>query len=137
MKTAIITGGSKGVGKAAALALAEDNYNLGLISRNEETLLSVKDELLTQYPGIQVETYAANVSNSNEIKQAVDFFKGKFNIIDVLFNNAGIFCTGSVDLHPSEYSDLVSTNQLGFYNVLRPPSSEVQHYSILSRHQIL
>ncbi|MEO0144207.1 MAG: 3-oxoacyl-[acyl-carrier-protein] reductase [candidate division WOR-3 bacterium] len=89
MKNAIITGASRGIGKAIAYKFAQNSYNLGLIARNEEALRSIKQELEKNY-NIKVEIYCADVSDYKKSEEIVDDFYKKFNRIDVLVNNAGI-----------------------------------------------
>lgn len=89
MKSAIITGASRGIGRAIAYKFAQNSYNLGLVSRNEELLKSLKEELELNY-NIKVEIYKVDVSDYKMVEETVDDFYRKFNRIDVLVNNAGI-----------------------------------------------
>ncbi len=89
MKTAIITGASRGIGRAIAIKFAQNSYNLGLIARNENLLKMLKDEIEKNY-SVQVEIYSVNVADYKRAEEVVDDFYKKFNRIDVLVNNAGI-----------------------------------------------
>ncbi len=89
MKTAIITGASRGIGRAIAIKFAQNSYNLGLIARNENLLKSLEDEIERNY-SVQVEIYSVDVADYKRAEEVVDDFYKKFNRIDVLVNNAGI-----------------------------------------------
>jgi NAD(P)-dependent dehydrogenase (short-subunit alcohol dehydrogenase family) len=89
-KTALITGGSRGIGKAVALAFLREGARVMLAARSEEELLAVKQELKKDFGGI--ETCRADVSSPSDvaalIKAMTKTFGGEF---DVLVNAAGIF----------------------------------------------
>jgi NADP-dependent 3-hydroxy acid dehydrogenase YdfG len=79
MKTAIVTGASKGVGYETCKLLLKNNYRVIAISRNMERMLSLKSE--------NVDVYQMDITNFDEIKQFSEKYK---NIeIDILVNNAG------------------------------------------------
>ena len=84
-KTAIITGASKGIGRATATALAKEGVHLGLIARNEDGLNKVANELKTD--GIEIATATADVGNRSEVDSAVADLKEKLGTIDILINN--------------------------------------------------
>jgi 3-oxoacyl-[acyl-carrier protein] reductase len=69
-KTAIITGAGKGIGKAAAIALAKEGVNLGLIARTRSDLESIQGELSQAY-GVKVFFATADVSIKAEVDAAV------------------------------------------------------------------
>ncbi len=87
-KVVLITGASKGIGKAIALAFAEEGARLALCARDERELKLVTDE-------IQIHTKAdiiaikANTMKLNDIRRFVNATVKKFNHIDILVNNAG------------------------------------------------
>lgn len=87
-KTAIITGGSRGIGKAIADAFAREGANLFLISRTESELEMTKKEL--EKYGTKIVTQVADVANENDIAKAIRAANEIFPKIDVLVNAAGI-----------------------------------------------
>ncbi|MBD3252962.1 SDR family oxidoreductase [Candidatus Pacearchaeota archaeon] len=89
MKTAIITGASRGIGLAIAEEFARLRYTLGLISRNQEEVERVLEELKTRY---SVDGYAieCDVSNKDRVLSAFERFHQKSGSLDILVNNAGI-----------------------------------------------
>ena len=117
-KTAIITGASKGIGRATATALAKEGVNLGLIARNEDGLKKVTNELKTD--GIEIVTATADVGNRTEVDSAVAGLKEKLGTIDILINNAGISKFGGfLELEPAEWEKIIQVNLLGVYYMTR------------------
>lgn len=89
MKTAIVTGGSRGIGAAIVKMLAKEGYNVIInYNRSEEIAKRMKEEFTSK--GYSVETFQADVSKREEVKELVEFTIQKFGKIDVLINNAGI-----------------------------------------------
>ena len=117
-KTAIITGASKGIGRATATALAKEGVHLGLIARNEDGLNKVANELKTD--GIEIATATADVGNRSEVDSAVADLKEKLGTIDILINNAGISKFGGfLELEPAEWEKIIQVNLLGAYYMTR------------------
>ncbi|MDO6744825.1 3-ketoacyl-ACP reductase [Tenacibaculum soleae] len=117
-KKAIITGGSRGLGKATAIAFAKKGINVAITGRNEERLLSVVKEL-KKY-NIQA-TYAVfDVSNYNEVKKGINEIITTFGTVDILVNNAGIAAFGSLNEMPVEdWTQIIQTNLMGMYYVTK------------------
>lgn len=90
---AVITGATKGIGKAIAIKLAENGYNLAVCSRNETELQVFAEEL--KYTGVSILTYAADCSIKEEVYGFCKAVHEQFAEINVLVNNAGIFLPGS------------------------------------------
>lgn len=86
-KAALITGGSRGIGKAIALAFAEAGADLMLVSRNPEDLARAAQEI--SLPGRLVATVPADLRHLSEIDRVAEETMGKFGRIDILVNNAG------------------------------------------------
>lgn len=117
-KTALITGGGRGLGKATAIALAKEGVNIAISGRNEEQLKGTVAEL--QALGITA-TYAVfNVGNQAEVNAGISQINQTFPQIDILINNAGIAAFGSVEDMPSKtWEDIIQTNVLGVYYVAK------------------
>jgi 3-oxoacyl-[acyl-carrier protein] reductase len=86
-KVALITGASRGIGKASALALAEEGCNLAICARGKEALDAAAEELKAK--GVEVFTASADASKSEDIKSFVSQAAERFGRIDILVNNAG------------------------------------------------
>ncbi|TKC08120.1 SDR family oxidoreductase [Pedobacter polaris] len=108
---AIITGATKGIGKAIALKLAIKGYNLAVCARTETDLQLLKDEL-AQY-NVKVIALKADMGNKDEIYNFCNEVKSSFNNVDVLINNAGVFMPGSIldeEDKNFEYQGMVNVN---------------------------
>ncbi|MFC4714321.1 3-ketoacyl-ACP reductase [Planococcus dechangensis] len=117
-KTAIITGAGRGIGRATAIALANEGVNVGLIGLNQENLDKVSVEL--QDAGVKVATASADVSDLAAVEQATAKLKNELGAIDILINNAGIGTFGGfLDLSPEEWKNIVDVNLMGVYNATR------------------
>ncbi|AEI46372.1 3-ketoacyl-ACP reductase [Paenibacillus mucilaginosus] len=134
-KTAIITGAGKGIGKAAAIALAKEGVHLGLIARSTGDLEALKSELQGTY-GINVFYASADISNRSEVEAAVQGLIGQLGSLDILINNAGIASFGKVaEMDPEQWEQIIRTNLLGTYYVTRaalPTLLEQQSGSIIN-----
>jgi NAD(P)-dependent dehydrogenase (short-subunit alcohol dehydrogenase family) len=87
-KTAIVTGGSRGIGKEMAEALAEAGANLMLCARRQEWLGGTVDEFSQR--GFSVIGKLCDVAKPDEVQAVVDETVSKFGAVDILVNNAGI-----------------------------------------------
>jgi NAD(P)-dependent dehydrogenase (short-subunit alcohol dehydrogenase family) len=87
-KVAVITGASKGLGKAMALALGGAGANLALVSRDLEQLNAVK--LAVEAAGGHAETFQADISEEENVRQLERDVIKAFNGVHILINNAGI-----------------------------------------------
>lgn len=114
----IITGASKGIGKAIAKTFAASGHNLFLCSRNEVALYKTMEELGTQYPNVTIKAKAFDLS-----KQAKDFGFWILELginVDVLINNAGLFEPGSVNNEPEGLlENQIETNLYSAYHLTR------------------
>ncbi|MBC5794115.1 SDR family oxidoreductase [Sphaerospermopsis sp. LEGE 00249] len=88
MSTALITGGSGGIGKAFAEGLAARKTNLVLVSRSEEKLNQIAEKLEQQHQ-VKVEVIPKDLTETNATNEVFDFIKNKEITIDLLVNNAG------------------------------------------------
>src|SRR3989454_2244484 len=114
-KVAIITGGSSGIGRATAVALAKEGATVVIAARrakeSEETLQLVKE---AGGDGIFIKT---DLGHEDEVKQLVELTVGKFGRLDYAFNNAGIEATTKsfVDETPSIFDKVMSINVKGVW----------------------
>ena len=97
---AIITGATKGIGKAIALKLAQEGYNLAICARNENELLKFKAELAPL--SIIVLAMVTDCSNKQQVLNFYEQSIATFKTIDVLVNNVGIFLPGNLLDEPDE-----------------------------------
>lgn len=115
-KTALVTGGSRGLGKAIALALATEGVNVAITGRNEDLLKSVVKEL--EEKGVKSSYAVFDVSNKKEVYENLNQLQKDFGTFDILVNNAGIAAFGGVlDMDDEQWEDIIRTNLLGPYYV--------------------
>ncbi len=115
----VISGASKGIGKAIAEIFAANGHNLFLCSRGETALYKTMEELLTRYPGITIKAKPFDLSSKEE---AVGF--GNWVLLsgtpDILVNNAGLFEPGNVHDEPDNVlENQVATNLYSAYHLTR------------------
>lgn len=89
-QTAIITGGTAGIGKAIALKFAQQGSSLAIFGTNHERGKEVIDELQKNYPAQRFSFHAVDVANTNAVDEAVKKILADYGHIDILINNAGI-----------------------------------------------
>lgn len=88
-KTAVVTGGSRGIGKAIALRLAKDGYDIALnYANNDEAAKAAQEEIAAS--GVRCEIFKADTSDISQVKAMFKDIKKTFETIDVLINNAGV-----------------------------------------------
>jgi len=113
-KTALITGASRGIGKAIAFALAAQGANVVLSSRKQDSLDEVAEELRAAQPGVKVLAKAAHVGEQEQAQACVEAAVAEFGGIDVLVNNAGTnpYFGPLVDLDIPRAEKTVQVNQM-------------------------
>ena len=117
-KKAIITGGSRGLGKATAIAFAKEGIDVAITGRNEKNLQETVAELKAL--GVNA-TYALfNVGNYEEVQKGIKSIIAAFGSVDILVNNAGIAAFGSLnDMKVDQWSEIIQTNVMGMYFVTK------------------
>jgi 3-oxoacyl-[acyl-carrier protein] reductase len=88
-KTILITGASRGIGRATAKLFAENGANLILLARNETLLKSLKEDLEAKY-SVQIWVYSCDVSQTQEVKEVFAHIRAQKMSLDAVVNNAGI-----------------------------------------------
>jgi len=113
-KTAIITGGGKGLGRAIAIALANEGVNVGITGRNEQNLIETVSEL--EAIGVKATYSVFSIDNEQDVIKGIGELADKLGGIDILINNAGVGNFGSIEDMPSEvWEQVIKTNLFGAY----------------------
>jgi len=109
-RTALVTGGSRGIGAAVSRALAEAGAAVAVNYREQaEQARKLVDELHKQ--GVQAITVQADVSRADAVARMVESVKSEFGTIDILVNNAGIAITRTVDdLTEADFDRTIAVN---------------------------
>ena len=117
-KIALITGGSRGIGKAIALALAEEGVNVAITGRNEEKLKAVVQEI--EQKGVKSVYAVFDITSKTEVYGALEKLQKDFGKIDILVNNAGVAAFGGIlEMEDEKWEEIVKTNLFGAYYVVK------------------
>ena len=108
---ALITGASRGIGKAIAIRFAQEGYSLIInCSKSTDSLLALKTELEENYH-IPVLASVGNVGDYTYVEQLFNEIKSEFGGIDIVVNNAGISHIGLLsDMTTEEWNSIINTN---------------------------
>ena len=119
-KTAIVTGGSRGIGKAIALKLASLGADIAVIyAGNRSAAESVCAECREAY-GTEARAYQCDVADFTAVKETVARIKADFGTVHILVNNAGITRDGLLAMMKEEdYDAVLDTNLKGAFNMIR------------------
>ncbi|NLL31578.1 MAG: 3-oxoacyl-[acyl-carrier-protein] reductase [Clostridiales bacterium] len=122
-KNAIITGGTRGIGREIARTLAENGANIAINYRNYNEEVEKLVEELKSY-GVKVFAAKCDVSNSEEVNNFVKEVKENFGTIDILVNNAGITKDGLlIRMSEKDFEDVIDVNLKGTFNTTKAVSS--------------
>ncbi len=111
---AVITGSTKGIGRAVLLALAKEGWNVAATSRNLEDLEALQAEVTQVYPGQECLIHWVDFAEKEETIKYGEDILALWPEVDLLVNNAGVFLPGSV--HGEEDGALESTMALNLYS---------------------
>ena len=120
MKNAIITGATRGMGRAIAIAFAYEGFNLAICSRNAAELDAFKIELQQINAGITVLTSVTNISIKKEVLAFAGRAQKEFGFINIIVNNAGIYIPSSILNDADDTLDkLMNTNLMPAYELYK------------------
>ena len=115
-KKALVTGGSRGLGKAIALALAKEGVDVAITGRNSKSLEETVEEIKNL--GVNATYSVFNVAEKVEVKMQLERLIESFGAFDILINNAGIAAFGGfLEMEENDWEDIVKTNLFGAYYV--------------------
>lgn len=119
-KTAVVTGGSRGIGEAIAYKLASMGANIAVIyAGNAEAADNVCNKCKKEN-GVKAKAYPCNVADFSAVKKTVANIKADFGTAHILVNNAGITRDGLLAMMKEEdYDAVLDTNLKGAFNMIR------------------
>ena len=118
-KTAIVTGGVRGIGKAIALAFVENGVNVALCYRGNEDAAKITQEEIKKLQG-NVILFKGDVKDASFAKEVISATKEVFGSIDILVNNAGITRDKLIlRMNEEDFTDVVDTNLAGSFYFLK------------------
>lgn len=117
-KTALVTGGGQGIGRAVAVRLAAEGAAVGVLDRNPETAENVAHEI-TQSGGLAV-PLSADVTDEPAVSAAVSALVDRFGGVEILVNNAGFDRPGGfLKTHPDDFLEVWRVHLLGAVHCVR------------------
>jgi short-subunit dehydrogenase len=118
-KLAVVTGGTKGIGRAIIEKFAINGFDIITCSRNSEDLKKLKSEFEKKY-SINVFTFVADLSKKDEVIKFTHFIKDLKTPVSVLFNNAGVFIPGQISTEEEgTLEKMMDTNLYSAYHLTR------------------
>ncbi|MBO5274048.1 MAG: 3-oxoacyl-ACP reductase FabG [Clostridia bacterium] len=119
-KIAIVTGGSRGIGKAVASKLASLGADLAVIyAGNQAAAEVVCSDIISEF-GVRAIPYRCNVADFTETKSTVEQIKGELGGVDILINNAGITKDKLLAvMSEADYDEVLDVNLKGAFNMIR------------------
>lgn len=121
MKTAIITGGTSGIGLATAKIFLANDFNCVLVGRSVEKFDKIKSELVGNF-----EFVSADIRKVEDCEKIISQTVKLFGGVDVLINNAGIYYEGAINFTDEKtFDDIFSTNVKGTFFVTRAAVDEL------------
>lgn len=118
-KTAIVTGAAKGIGRAIAIKLASLGANIVLNYRSSEEAAIEVEEEIKKY-GVDVLKYKCDIRNIDEVEGLINAAKERFQVIDIMINNAGITKdTLIMRMKEEDFDSVINTNLKGVFNCLK------------------
>jgi 3-oxoacyl-[acyl-carrier protein] reductase len=118
-KRAVVTGGSRGIGRAIVLALAEQGVSVAAVYQRESDAVTSLSEELTRIDGGSY-LVQADVSSETDVARLADDVRGRFGGVDVLVNNAGVVSHKMIEeLDLDEWRRIIDTNLTSLYLVTK------------------
>ena len=112
-KTAVITGGGSGIGRAMSVLFAQQGASVHIIELSEENAKSTVDEIVAT--GGKATAHSCNVANQQQVVETI----AKIDTVDILINNAGIAHIGKADTTPEvDFDRVMAVNVKGAYNCI-------------------
>jgi short-subunit dehydrogenase len=117
---AVISGATKGIGRAIAEILAAEGYDIAVCARNASDLENLKQDFAQKYPKITVLTHVADVRSKNQVLEFATAITNCWSELDILVNNAGVFIPGNIHQEADGVLEqLMETNLYSAYYLTR------------------
>ena len=119
-KLIVVTGGTKGIGKAIVQKFIENGFDVAVCARNQADLESLKRELERVFTNNTVNIFKADLSKKKDCDGFISFLKSLGNPVEVLVNNTGFYIPGQViSEEDGVLESMISTNLYSAYNLTR------------------
>lgn len=118
-KVAVVTGGSRGIGRATAIALAEKGADVAIIYQSHKEAAEEVAKIIKS-KSVNTKIYKCDVSNFEEVKNTISQIEKDFGKIDILVNNAGILIKKPfLETEESTWNKTINVNLKGVFNTCR------------------
>lgn len=119
-KLVIVTGGTKGIGKALVEKFASEGFDVITCARNANDLEYLKNTILEKYPKIHIYTCVADLSKASGREEVIKTVRSANRPVDVLINNAGLFIQGQIHNEADGVlENQIQTNLMSAYEITR------------------
>ncbi len=116
----VITGGTKGIGKAIAEKFAQEGFNVAICARTKRDLLVVKKELKKLNASINVISAKVNMQSKKQVEKFAETILERWGSVDLIVNNAATFIQGALLEEPDGLLEsMMATNVYGSYYLTR------------------
>ena len=120
-KVVLVTGSTRGIGKAIAQSFAKEGAIVMIIGRNQELADHVRDEIVQE--GLKAESFACDVTNAENVQEIVNKILDKQKTIDILVNNAGMTKDNLLlRMSESDWDQVMNVNLKGVFNCTKAVS---------------
>ena len=117
-KTALVTGATKGIGKAIAIGLSTLGYRLVLVGRDKNELEEVSNTIYEKSEIIPL-VFKLDITDTEAVKTMIEKVKSELGQIDVLVNNAGVYFDGTTSTPESDFRQMMDINLTGQFVILQ------------------
>ena len=127
MKTVVVTGATKGIGRAISKKFAQNGHSLAICSRNNQELKELSKELMDMgAPKVFYEQ--CDVAQKDDLEMFAENLLGEMEQVDILVNNAGVFIPGKVTEEPDgALETMIETNLYSAYRLTRHLMPSLRH----------
>lgn len=124
-KSILVTGGTKGIGRAIIDRFAEEGFDVYTCARSTEDLNALEDEFREKFPSQKIFTMKADLSSKDEVLNFASEVKRRV-VPDVLINNTGVFLPGAIHSEPEgNFETMMQTNLYSAYYLTRAFTDEM------------
>lgn len=120
LRKAVITGATKGIGRAIAESLAIEGYDIAVCSRHEDDLIEMQKDFASRFGNVELMTKVVDMSKKEEVLSFAQFIDSQWDRVDILVNNAGIFIPGAIHTEgDGDLEKMIETNLYSAYHLTR------------------
>ena len=120
LRKVVITGATKGIGRAIAESLATEGFDIAVCSRHAEDLTEMQEDFANRFNDIRLLTKVVDMSRKEEVLAFAQYIENEWHRVDVLVNNAGIFIPGSIHTEgDGDLEKMIETNLYSAYHLTR------------------